>query len=123
MEAAKVSVDAFREALQGRFAELTREVAKAVNDAKDGAWIDGSEVQVRDLLAEFRRVVFETAVQMRTDAAASAFPPSAGPDDRPADAQQGRPVAPLADAERTDRAVPAAIPRPRRLRRAGRRPA
>ena len=56
-------------------------VIDAVNEAPDGAWIAGSEEQVRDLSAAFRRRVFEKAVQMRVDAAEAAFPPSAGPGD------------------------------------------
>ena len=40
--------------------------------------ISGSEMQVRDLMAELRQKVFETAVQMRVDATdrAVAFSPS-----------------------------------------------
>lgn len=122
MEAGKVSEEAFRQELQTRFERLAGDVARAVNDAPDGAWINGSEEKVRDLLAEFRRVVFQTAVQMRTDASASAFSPSGGPDVRQADAQQGLPVPPLADGQRTDRTLADALPRPRRKRRPGRRP-
>lgn len=59
-------------------------VMQAVNDAPDGAWIAGSEESVRDLSAEFRRRVFQRAVQMRVDAAEAAFPPSAQPGDRQA---------------------------------------
>ena len=54
-------------------------VMEAVNDAPDGAWIAGSEEQVRDLSAEFRRQTYERAVQMKVDAAEAAFPPSAQP--------------------------------------------
>jgi hypothetical protein len=57
-------------------------VMEAVNQAPDGAWVAGSEEQVRDLSAEFRRQAFEQAVQMRVNAAEAAFPPSAQPSDR-----------------------------------------
>lgn len=62
-------------------------VMAAVNNAPDGAWLAGSEEQVRDLSAEFRRRVFEQAVQLRIDAAEAAFSPSAQPADGPATAQ------------------------------------
>ena len=35
--------------------------------------------EVRDLFAELRQEAFEKALQMRTDAAEAAFPPSEGP--------------------------------------------
>ncbi|MGA9566303.1 MAG: hypothetical protein WBS19_12320 [Candidatus Korobacteraceae bacterium] len=57
-------------------------VMEAVNQAPDGAWVAGSEEQVRDLSAEFRRQAFEQAVQMRVNAAEAAFPPSAQLSDR-----------------------------------------
>ena len=63
------------------------EVADAVNDAPDGHVIDGSEMRVRDLMAELRTRVFERAVQMRVDETEGAFSPSAGRDDRPAQTQ------------------------------------
>lgn len=62
-------------------------VMAAVNNAPDGAWLAGSEEQVRDLSAEFRRRVFEQAVQMRIDAAEAAFSPSAQPGDGQASGQ------------------------------------
>jgi hypothetical protein len=72
------------EALQSEFDAYAREVMEALNQAPDGAWIEGSEEQVRDLSADFRRRVFERAVQMRINAAEAAFSPSAEPDDRQA---------------------------------------
>jgi hypothetical protein len=54
---------------------LVQDVAAALNQAPDGAIIAGSECPVRDLLARFRQTVYEKAVQMRADAAASAFSP------------------------------------------------
>jgi hypothetical protein len=58
-----------------RNAAVLQSVMKAVNNAPDGDWIGGSEEQVRDLLADFRRQVFEKAVQLKVDAAEAAFPP------------------------------------------------
>jgi hypothetical protein len=61
--------------------QYVKDVMKAVNEAKDGKWIAGSEEPVRDLSAELRRRIFERAIQQRVDAAEAAFPPSAPSDD------------------------------------------
>ena len=53
-------------------------VADAINDAKDGEIIAGSECRVRDLFGALRRKAFEVGIQMRTDAAEAAFSPSGG---------------------------------------------
>jgi hypothetical protein len=52
------------------------QVADAINNAPDGHIIAGSECQVRDLFAALRQKAFEVGLQMRTDAAQAAFPPS-----------------------------------------------
>ena len=54
------------------------QVADAINNAKDGEIIAGSECQVRDLFGTLRQKAFEVGLQMRTDAAEAAFYPSAG---------------------------------------------
>jgi len=61
--------------MRGITGELLRGVAAAVNKAPNGAWINGSEMEVRDLLGDFRRKAYETALQMRIDAAQAAFSP------------------------------------------------
>ena len=61
--------------MRGITEELLRGVATAVNEAPNGAWINGSEMEVRDLLGDFRRKAYETALQMRIDAAQAAFSP------------------------------------------------
>ena len=53
-------------------------VADAVNDAPDGNVINGSEMQVRDLITELRQTAYEKAVQMRIDSTESSFSPSEG---------------------------------------------
>ena len=68
-------------AMEPEIEQYLQSVMQAVNEAPDGAWIAGSEEPVRDLSADFRRRVFERAVQMRVDAAEAAFPPSAQPGD------------------------------------------
>jgi hypothetical protein len=74
--------------LQGRFAKLCQEVAAAVNHAPAGQVINASEEQVRDLLADFRQATYQTALQLRSDAAQAAFPPSAPPTHGKAPAEQ-----------------------------------
>ncbi|MEX0678614.1 MAG: hypothetical protein WD063_16155 [Pirellulales bacterium] len=68
-------------AMEQEMQQYLQSVMQTVNNAPDGAWIAGSEESVRDLSADFRRRVFERAVQMRVDAAEAAFPPSAQPGD------------------------------------------
>jgi hypothetical protein len=64
--------------MQTEARQLLEEVADAVNNAETGNVINGSENQVRDLMAEFRRRAFENAVQMRIDSTESSFSPSKG---------------------------------------------
>ena len=61
--------------MRGEFEQLMTRVAQAVNDAPQGRVIVGSEEEVRDLLGEFRRSTFQTALQLRVDAAEAAFSP------------------------------------------------
>jgi Rod binding domain-containing protein len=84
-----VSPDALLQQLRGRFEQLCHDVAAAVNQAPAGQVINASEEKVRDLLADFRQATYQAAVQLRTDAAQAAFPPSAAPADREAAAEQG----------------------------------
>jgi hypothetical protein len=63
--------------------------------------ISGSELQVRDLMADFRRKAFETAVQMRIDSTESSFFPSQGRN-RQSQSQQGPVRANHANRQRAD---------------------
>jgi hypothetical protein len=54
------------------------QVMEAVNNAPQCNVISGSEMQVRDLMGDLRRIAFETAVQMRIDSTESNFSPSPG---------------------------------------------
>jgi hypothetical protein len=65
--------------MRGEFEQLMSRVAQSVNDAPQGRVIVDSEEQVRTLLCEFRRLTFETALQMRVDAAEAAFSPCGQP--------------------------------------------
>jgi hypothetical protein len=83
-----MDAEAFATQMQGEFRRLMQQVADAVNAAPTGNVISGSEMQVRDLMAEFRRKTFETAVQMRIDSTESSFSPSKGRGG-PSEGQQG----------------------------------
>ena len=75
--AVQVAPEKLVAAMEQEMQQYLQSVMQAVNDAPDGAWIAGSEERVRDLSADFRRQVFEQAVQLKVDAAEAAFPPSA----------------------------------------------
>ena len=64
--------------MQGECRRIMGQIADVVNAAPTGNVISGSEMQVRDLMAELRKRAFETAVQMRIDSHESTFSPSAG---------------------------------------------
>jgi hypothetical protein len=84
-----LSREAYVEAMRTQLEDVLGRVADAVNGAPPGRVIAGSEEQVRDLFADFRRQAYELAVQMRVEAAEAASPPSGRPADRPAPAAQG----------------------------------
>jgi len=80
--------DAFVRAMRAEVDQVLGRVMDEVNKAPDGNVINGSEMQVRDLMAELRRRVFEQALQMRIDSTESSFSPSGGRDGRE-EAEQG----------------------------------
>lgn len=71
--------DLLLQTMRGQFEQLCRGVADAVNQAPTGHVLNHSEEPVRDLLAEFRQAVYQTAVQLRIDAAEAAFSPDRPP--------------------------------------------
>jgi len=83
-----VDKEQFVARMQDELRQMLGKVADAVNNAPDGNVINGSEVEVRDLMAQFRQKAFETALQMRIDSTESSFSPSAGRQ-RGAQAEQG----------------------------------
>lgn len=95
-----MDAEAFAARMQAEFQRVMKEVAAAVNAAPTGNVISGSEMQVRDVMAEFRRKAFETAVQMRIDSTESSFSPSAGRVGQ-AQGQQGAVRAKHANRQRT----------------------
>ena len=75
----KMSKEAYVEAMRAEFEQVMRQVAEAVNQAPEGQVIDASEERVRDLLGDFRAKAYQTALQMRVDAAEAAFSPGGSP--------------------------------------------
>lgn len=84
----KLDVDAYVRQMREKMEDKLRRVGEAVNAAPDGAWINGSEIEVRDLFADLRQEAYEKALQMRMDAAQAAFSPG-GSGDREAAGEQG----------------------------------
>jgi len=80
-ESPKVPPEQFAETMREEAEQFLKQIMEAVNQAPDGAWISGSEEQVRDITAAMRERIYEQAVQQRVDAAEAAFPPSAPSDD------------------------------------------
>ena len=64
--------------MQAECRRIMEQIADAVNAAPTGNVISGSEMQVRDLMADLRRKAFEMAVQMRIDSTESSFSPAEG---------------------------------------------
>ncbi len=87
VRATQVEPGKLASALEQEMQLYLQSVMAAVNAAPNGSWVAGSEEQVRDLSAEFRRRVFEQAVQLRINAAEAAFPPSAQREDGQASEQ------------------------------------
>ena len=75
----KISRDDFVNQMRQEFERILGQVADAINDAPPGRIISDSEEKVRDLFADLRQRAFEKGLQMRTEAAEAAFPPSKGP--------------------------------------------
>lgn len=78
----KVPVRQFVESMELETQAMLEDVMQAVNQAPDGDWIGGSEERVRNRLGEFRKQVYEAAIQARIDAAEAAFSPSGDDTDR-----------------------------------------
>jgi len=103
----------FVERMQAEIRRTLEQVADAVNNAPTGNVISGSEVAVRDLMADLRRRVFQTAVQMRIDSTeSSVFPPEGlqgvpEGEERPSQPQHAKP-------QRADRPEPPTVQRRRR---------
>jgi len=58
------------------FQRCIADVTEAVDTARIGAIIDDSEEPVRMATSRLRQMIFQKAIQMKTDAAEAAFSPS-----------------------------------------------
>jgi hypothetical protein len=104
--------DGFIEQMRPEMDRIMGQIADAVNDAPDGKVIRGSEMRVRDLMAQARQRAFEKAVQMRIDSTESSFFPSEGCQGQ-AEAEQGSQQPQHAERQRPDRVEPQALVRGR----------
>jgi hypothetical protein len=110
-ELPKLDREEFRRRMREAFERTMDQVVDAVDAAPCGRIIRDSEEKARDVLEEFRRVAFETAIQMKINAAEAAFPPSEERGDRKADAQQGSTTDACANRERPPTAATNALAR------------
>jgi hypothetical protein len=62
--------------LKDDFQRCIAEVTEAVDKARVGAIIDDSEEPVRMATSRLRQMIFQKAIQIKTDAAEAAFSPS-----------------------------------------------
>ena len=108
----RMDTDEFINGMQADFRRIMGRIADAVNNAADGHVINGSEIEVRDLMAELRQTAFEKAVQMRIDSTESSFSPSEGCVG-PGQTEQGPVGSQRVDGERPDRSAPGAVARRR----------
>lgn len=69
---AQVPVEQLAQELEAEFRSYMQQVMEAVNAAPDGRWIEGSEVQVNELMNRFKVRVYERALQARIDASETA---------------------------------------------------
>jgi hypothetical protein len=109
----QLPVEQFIEQMRGEFEQAMRQVAGAVNQAPDGQWINGSEVQVLEVMSEFRRKAFETALQMRVEEAEGAFSPG-GRVKAQEEAEQGKRLTLEPERQRAGGSASPALSRPRR---------
>ena len=73
-----ITKEQLKQALSVDMDRLLDDVVEAVNSAKPGSIIDDSEEPVRDAAGEFRRTLFEKALELRGQS--EAFSPSGRPD-------------------------------------------
>jgi hypothetical protein len=75
----RITKEQLKQVLSGDFDRLIDDVVEAVNNAKPGSIIDDSEEPVRDAAGQFRRMLFEKALELRGQS--EAFSPSGRPED------------------------------------------
>jgi len=72
----KLDRQRYLEVIRKEVEGLVEEVADAVDEAPAGRVIRDSEYRARDALERFREKAYQTAIQLKIDAAEAAFPPS-----------------------------------------------
>ena len=102
--------DAYVAHMQGECRRIMGQIADAINRAPTGNVISGSEMEVRDLMAQLRQKAFELGVQMRIDSSESTFSPSEGRGGE-ITGKQGAGEPQRADGQRTDRLLASAVGR------------
>jgi hypothetical protein len=73
----RISRSQLKQALSADIERLLDDVVEAVNKGAPGSIIDDSEEAVRDAAGEFRRMLFQKALELRGQS--EAFSPSGGP--------------------------------------------
>ena len=84
----QMSKEQYIRAMRPEVERILGQIADAVNAAAEGQLINGSEMQVRELMAELRQRAYQQAVQQRVEETEGAFSPSPGRQ-RQEPAQQG----------------------------------
>jgi hypothetical protein len=86
-ELPKVAAGSLMPIVREQIEVAVQKIMEAVNSAKPGELISGSEEAAREIGHELTRGVYEAALQQRIDAAEAAFSPSAGGADGSAEAE------------------------------------
>ena len=73
----KITKEQLKKALSVDIDRLVDDVVEAINKAKPGSIIDDSEEPVRDAAGQFRRMLFQKAIELRGQS--EAFSPSGRP--------------------------------------------
>jgi hypothetical protein len=76
MQVPGIDAQELEKLLKDDFQRCIAEVTEAVEKARIGAIIDDSEEPVRMATSRLRQMIFQKAIQMKTDAAEAAFSPS-----------------------------------------------
>ncbi len=115
----KITGQDLKAALGADLDALLEEVARAMNQARAGKIIADSEEGVRDAAAEFRRRLYEKALELRQQQEASSFSPS-GPSASGPLASQGPASDQLPDDQRPGGDSPDRLVEPRARKRRAR---
>jgi hypothetical protein len=95
----RISVDELKNALDGNIENLCRELVVPVNGVRPGRIIADSEEPVRDVSAEFRKRLYQKALELRQHRIEPSFSPSAQCENTDV-AQQGQAEHKLSDNQR-----------------------